>query len=98
MNNTKRRRRPTVRVWARVSPEVAEMLREMQRAGGYRSQCSLATALLTAAAALRAEHTASEPPTAELGDEVGRMLREYSDAEQPRYGDVPVRRRRRREP
>lgn len=99
----------TVRVYARVLPEIYRGLEEMAKRGGYRSVPNFVTTLLnrmayTAAArqeARREEARREEAwreeerlHTPTAEEEIAEMFGEYTDAEAPRYGERTKRTRR----
>lgn len=89
----------TVRVYARVIPEIHQALQTMAKRGGYRSVPNFVTTLLnrmvyTATARQEAwrEEERLHTPTAE--EEIAEMFGEYTDAQAPRYGERTKRTRR----
>lgn len=82
------------RIYVRVCEEVYAALSEMQRAGGYRSVCSLTHALLVQLVARYGDGHQRERPPESDEEQIRDMFRELGDAEAPRYGMARQRRRR----
>ena len=88
----------TVRVYARVIPEIHQALQTMAKRGGYRSVPNFVTTLLnrmvyTATARQEAwREEARRIPAPE--EEIAEMFGEYTDAQAPRYGERTKRTRR----
>lgn len=86
-------KRKKKRIYVRVPEEVYDGLAEMQKAGGYRSVCSLAHALLTQLVARYGDGEQRERPPVSDEEQIAEMFRELGDAEAPRYGMAKQRRR-----
>ena len=87
-------KRKKKRIYVRVCEEVYDGLAEMQKAGGYRSVCSLTHALLTQLVARYGDGEQRERPPESDEEQIAEMFRELGDAEAPRYGMAKQRRRR----
>lgn len=87
-------KRKKKRIYVRVPEEVYDGLAEMQKAGGYRSVCSLTHALLVRLVARYGDGHQRERPPESDEEQIREMFRELGDAEAPRYGMARQRRRR----
>lgn len=87
-------KRKKKRIYVRVCEEVYDGLAEMQKAGGYRSVCSLTHALLIQLVARYGDGHQRERPPESDEEQIRDMFRELGDAEAPRYGMARQRRRR----
>ena len=86
-------KRKKKRIYVRVPEEVYDGLAEMQKAGGYRSVCSLAHALLIQLVARYGDGEQRERPPVSDEEQIAEMFRKLTDAEAPRYGMAKQRRR-----
>lgn len=84
----------TVRVYARVLPEIHKALHTMAKRGGFRSVPNFAATVLTRmvreACITRGEVERGATPE----DEIAEMFNEFTDAQAPRYGQRTKRTRR----